>query len=471
MMSDKRGLAVGGVVLVLALAVIVYLVSRDSRTPEAVPATGEVVAASPAEPEKPAGFQEPVDKEAERLLPAGGDAHPTPVGDVGRLAADGAGEPPLVARGHVTWAGGALPEDIDVVLYDADGSDLDLTTADKDGAYELRWDEPLASGWSVGTDTVMLTVNKQLVSLAPDNVGDLPLHLPGEPPVLADLVLGLPPVIIGRVTDRATGAAIEGAEITAVSAQRAWALDECFELSEEDGSYLLELEDLPLRQLIVWCRVDEWQAQMVGPQDIAFAAAPGEGLRIDFALDRPVAWRGHITSALDGLPVADATITIGNDLEAFSDYFDFEISDEQGNFELELADVPVEGAWVHVSASNLAPVALRGVLPGQELQIVMGAPVTLVGSVVGSDAQPVDGAAVTIAFDGETYWGDNGLYDEDFTDAEGAFDVPLEYAPGDAARLKIEAEGYAPYEAKLSELLTNAGPGTQQVKVTLTPSP
>jgi len=470
-MSDKRGLMVGGVVLVLALVALVFLISHDARAPEAAPATGEVVAANPAEPVPPAVFQEPAGKEAEPLQPTEGDAAPPPVDGTGRAATDGGGDGSIVARGHVTFAGGALPEDIDVMLYDADGGDLDLTTAGKDGAFELRWDEPLAQGWSVGTDTVMLTVNNELVSLAPDNMGDLPLHMPGEPPVEVELLLGLPPVVTGRVTDRATGAAIGGAEITAVSTLRAWALDECFDISEEDGTYMLDLEDLPLRQLVIWCRVDEWQAQMVGPQDIAFVTKPGEGLRIDFALDRPVPWRGHIVSAIDGLPVSDATITVGNDLEAFSDYFDFEISDDQGDFELDLPDVPIEGAWLHAAAQDLAPVALRNVRPGEDLQVVLGAPVTLAGSVVGSDGQPVEGAAVTIAFDGETYWGDNGLYDEAFTDAKGAFDVLLESAPGDAARLKVEAEGYAPYEVRLADVATIAGPGRQDVKVTLTAAP
>lgn len=468
-MSEKRGLAVGGAVLVVLIGLLVIFMSRDGGAPAAP--QDDVVAADPAAPAgEPPGFQQPADGQAEELLPAPGDGRPAPI-DVGRAAADVRPEPPVVARGHVTWAGGPLPEDIDVMLYDADGTDLELTTAEADGSWELRWDEPLAQGWSVGTDSVLVTIKGTLYSLAPDNVDDLPLHLPGQPPVEVELALGLPPVLTGRVTDRATGAAIEAAEVMAVSAQRAWALDECFDFTEEDGSYLIELEDIPLRQLIVWCRADDWQAQMMGPMDVAFVATPGEGLRVDFALDRPVPWRGRITSALDGLPVADATITVGNDIEAFSDYFDFEISDEEGNFTLDLPDVPVPGAWLHAAAWDLAPVALRDVQPGQDLLIVLGAQITLSGLVTDREAQPVDSAAVQIFFDGETYWGDNGLYDEAFTEDAGTFEVALESAPGDAARLRIEAEGYAPFEVRLSDVAVAAGSGRMQVKLELTPLP
>jgi hypothetical protein len=467
-MSSRNSLVAGGVVVLLVLGAVFFVLNEPKKA-EAPDTHGDLVGSKPAEPgAQPPGFQAP-GTGAEPLVPAGGE--PKPVAPFTPKLPAGEGEPaPVVAVGKVTWAGGTLPDDVDVSLYDTEGTDLDVTTADKDGKFELRWGEVLGDGWSVGTDTVNVTLNGQVLALAPDTAGNLPLHVPGEPPVEVNLVLGFPPVISGRVFDRITGEPIEGAEITAVSTLPAWSMDECYALSEKDGSYSLPLEDVPLRQVVVWCRDDEWQAQMSGPQDLAPVKTAGENLHLDFALEKPLAWRGRITSAADGLPVPDATITVGNDVAAFSDFFDFEISDEDGQFELELPEVPVESAWVHVSATDFAPVALRGVKPGNDLTITLAPALTLSGtvSVRGSDT-PVEGADVQIFFDGETIWGDNALYDEDFSGKDGTFEITLESAPLDAARVKVDATGYAPFEVKLASLAKAAGPGKQTMKVELQP--
>jgi len=169
-------------------------------------------------------------------------------------------------------------------------------------------------------------------------------------------------------------------------------------------------------------------------------------------------------------PKRGGTITVGNDVAAFSDFFDFEISDEDGEFELELPEVPVESAWVHVSATDFAPVALRGVKPGNDLTITLSPALTLSGTVsVRGSNTPVEGADVQVFFDGETIWGDNGLYDEDFSGKDGTFEITLESAPLDAARVKVDAEGYAPFEVKLASLAKAAGPGQQTMKVELQP--
>ena len=468
-MSGRKSLVAGGVVVLLVLGAVFFVLSEPKKA-EAPDTHGDVVGSKPAEPGAQApGFQA-TGPGAQPLVPEGGEPKPVPP-VTPKHPTGGDGEPPpVVAVGKVTWAGGKLPDDVDVTLFDVEGSDLDVTTADADGKFELRWGEVLGDGWAVGTDTVNVTVNGQAVALAPDSVGNLPLHVPGEPPVEVNLVLGFAPVISGRVFDRITGEPIEGAEVTAVSTLPAFAMDECYALSEKDGSYSLPLEDVPLRQVVVWCRDDEWQAQMSGPQDLAPVKAAGENLHLDFALEKPQAWRGRVTSAADGLPVPDATITVGNDVSAFSDFFDFEISDEDGTFELELPEVPIESAWVHVSATDFAPVALRGVKPGTDLSITLAPALTLSGtvSVRGSD-QPVEGADVQIFFDGETIWGDNALYDEDFTGKDGAFEITLESAPLDAARVKVDAAGFAPFEVKLANLAKAAGPGKQTAKIELQP--
>jgi hypothetical protein len=467
-MNGRNSLVAGGLVVLLVLGVVFFVLGGEPKKPEAATG-GEVVGGAAPEGEQPAGF-EGDGTEARDLVPEGG-APPPMAADL--TPGSATGEAPtaaVVAFGKITWVGGTLPEEIDVSLYDSDGTELEFSSTNKEGAYEIRWDEPLGAGWSVGTDTVTVTIAGQPVDLAPDNIGNLPVHLPGEAPIEANLTIGYLPTIAGRVFDRTTGEPIEGAEISAVSTLQAWAMDECYALSEEDGSYTLELEDLPLRSLIVWCRNDEWQAQMSGPQDLAPAASPGDVLRLDFPMDRPVAWRGRITSAVDGLPVEGATITVGNDVGAFSDYFEFEISDEDGRFELDLPEVPVESAWVHVSQTDFAPVALRAVKPGTDIAIVMGPAVTLAGTVTarGTD-KPVEGADVQIFFDGETIWGDNALYDEDFSSVAGTFEMTLESAPLDAARVRVDADGFAPFETKLQGLAQSAGPGKQVVKIELVP--
>jgi hypothetical protein len=454
--------------VVLLVVGAVFFVLSEPKKPEVTDTP--VVGTKAAEPAaQPPEFQAP-GPEAKSLVPAGAEPKPVASDTRKRMAAGDGAAAPVVAVGKITWAGGTLPEDIDVTLFDVDGTDLDMATADKDGKFELRWAEVLGDGWAVGTDTVNVTVNGQVLALAPDGVGNLPLHVPGEPPVEVNLVLGFAPVISGRVFDKITGAPIEGAEITAVSTLPAFSMDESYTLSEKDGSYSLPLEDTPLRQVVVWCRDDEWQAQMSGPQDLAPVKTVGENLHLDFALEKPLAWSGRITSAADGLPVADATITVGNDVSAFSDFFDFEISDEEGHFELELPEVPIESAWVHVSATDFAPVALRGVKPGNDLAITLSPALTLSGvvSVRGSD-QPVEGADVQVYFDGETPDGDNALYDEDFSGKDGTFTITLESAPLDAGRVKVVAAGYVTFEGKLASLARAAGPGKQTAKIELQP--
>ncbi len=468
--TPRGGLVVGGLVIVVAVVLVAFLVNSEGDRGE--PAVAPLVGAGRPAGETLPSFTDGAPPPVESLLPAGGGARPladTGAGPAGRDA----GGPRVVARGKVTFKGGKLPEgtDVDVVLFDNDGTDLETVTAFADGSFEIPWDEPLSVGWSVGTDIVTLILGAEVVDLLPDNSGPLAAHLPREPPVEVPLTLGYAPLVSGRVYDRLTGEAIPGAEITAISSLPACAWDECFALSEDDGRYVLELEDLALRGLIVWARVDGWQAQAWGPQDVPPAAVAGEGLRVDFALDRMQAWRGRVLSASDGQPIDGATITIGHDQDGLNAWSDFEITDEDGTWELELGDVPVEGAWVHVQQFDYAPVAVRNARPGQDIEVRLPQPVGVTGSVVTrGSGEPVDSATVAFYFDGETLLGENGLYDEAYSDADGAFELLLEYAPADLALVRVDAHDHAPVELPFAAIAKPAGANRWQMVIELEPT-
>lgn len=468
--GPRRGALVGGLVAVLAIAIGVWLMTSERGGESGATPGGTAGSATPA-PAEPPGFKSTEASQPKSLQPQG-DTMATPPGTARKGSKPAPAEPPVVAQGHVIWTAGKLPDDVDVSLYDADGTALDSTTTETDGSYALRWDDPLPNGWSVGTDSITAAFNGESVDLAPDNTGALPAHLSTEPPIVADLLVGLPPTITGSVHDRATGAALGGAEVSAVSIFQAWSMDGIDVMTDDSGNFSIPLEDLPLRGLMVWARADGYLGQLNGPQDVAPAAKPGESMHVDFALEKAAAWHGKVISALSGAPVEGATVTVGSDYCALVGSADFEITDENGEFSLELPEMPAQGAWVHayVDDGTLSPVVDRDVAPGKDLILRMQPTVTLGGKVLIGD-KPVAAASVEVYFDGEAYYGDNGLYDEGRTDPSGVFSIPLEYAPPGNAKLKIEVMGCAPYEAKLSDVARPGKGGDLEVTVQLVTAP
>ncbi|MBK8180413.1 MAG: hypothetical protein IPK67_16270 [Planctomycetes bacterium] len=49
----------------------------------------------------------------------------------------------------MTCALGALPKEVEIGLYNADGGELEVVFADSEGRFELCCAEPLSTGWSV----------------------------------------------------------------------------------------------------------------------------------------------------------------------------------------------------------------------------------------------------------------------------------------------------------------------------------
>jgi hypothetical protein len=462
-----RGALIGGLVVVLAIAVGVWLMTSERTQPEAAH-DGKPTQAE-ATPDKPAFTASDGDKSAAPLTP---DTTPMKPGAV----TPGAVEPeemPLVAQGHVSWPAGKLPPGTDVSLYDSEGLELDSQSAADDGSYELRWDEPLLPGWSVGTESLSVKFNGKNVDLAPDNVGPLPLHLPGEPPVKADLVLGMPPTLVGTVHDRLTGTALAGATVSVGSISLPWAQGGDSAMTDEQGNYSLPIGELPLHGLLVWATADEHQAQLVGPQDVAPALQPDGTFRLDFALDAAAPWHGHVISAATGQPVDGATITIGSDYVSLADVTDFEVTDENGEFSLESPDMPATGAWLHVYVDDesYGPAVLRDIAPGQDIMVRLGGPLTLEGTVSFGKDKPVPLADITVYFDGEPVDGASGLSDTARTDSAGAFSVALQYSPLANAKVRVEAMGAATWEARLQDVAKPGPGGDLKLDVTLVGGP
>ena len=99
------------------------------------------------------------------------------------------------------------------------------------------------------------------------------------------------------------------------------------------------------------------------------------------------------------------------------------------------------------------------------------APVSVTGRVLsrGTD-QPVESATVAFYFDGETALGENGLYDEAYTDADGAFELLLEYAPADLAVVRVDASDHAPVELPFAAIAKPAGANRWQMVIELEPT-
>jgi len=468
-MTDKRGPGfMMGVVAVLAIAGgLAWFLGRAEKPAAAPQANVIEPAATPPEAKLPP----PVDLQSEAqpkpLVVNTPDtaAHPPILNGSGRPPPP---EDPVVAKGTVVWPGGALPEDVDVTLYDVDGTDLEYATTDAKGAFELRHKDPLLAGWSVGTDELMLMEGKdQHRTLAPALVADLPAHQPGDPPVVMELTIGFAPVLTGRVTDRVTGAPLAKAEVYVASSFAAHALDQTDTVTQQDGSYTLPLEGVPLQGLIVWARADGYQSALIGPQDFAPTANAGEVSRLDFQLDPSAVLKGRVVDAATGLPVEDATVTVGSRFAAFVDESDWEITEQDGSFAIELPEIPVDGAWLLVNAEGYAPAAMYANGPWPFVEIKLQQSITLGGSVADAAGKPVVGAEVRVAFDGDTRELDQGLYDETWTDDKGQFELKLETVPMDGGLLRVESGTHAPFEARLGEVAKVTAGNRYDVKVSL----
>ncbi len=465
----RRGVSMGVIVAVLVVGGLAWFVFRGPGAGETsgAPANRTAMTSPTPEQPQPPTISVPDAPPPQPLVP------PVQPGGEGVGVAAGAGRPavaedPVVAHGRVVWPGGGLPEEVDVTLYDKDGVDLEYTSTDAKGEFALRHGETLADGWSVGTDEVTLVEGAARQSLTPAVAGDLPEHRPGEPPVELELVIGFAPVLAGRVIDKVTGRPLPMADVGVSSLLPAHELDDIEAITGDDGRYELPVEGLPLQRVIAWCRCDGYQAVLVGPMDLVAAGHHGDVTEMNFELEAEASLRGRVVDAATGFPVVDATVNLGSRYPTFADASDWEITNEDGSFEISVPEIPADGAWLLVTdEGEYAPAAVFCDGTWNIPEIRLGRPVTLAGRVTNASGAAVPGAGVRVGFDGDTRELDQGLYDETFADDEGAFELALEVVPVGSGLLHVSSGSYLDFDAPLAGIAHALAGDRYEVSVVL----
>lgn len=464
--ASRRGAFIGVVLVLAIVGGLTWFLWQDESVPQDV----EVLAGShDGLGDAPVfGSSEPDVSEPEPVPP--GLIVSVPV-DMGRsidpeLALELA---PVVARGNVTWPAGFGVDSVEVLLFDDDGFMVDFAITGAGGAYELRCEDPLLAGWSIGTEEQLVHWSGEETFLLPAICAELPMHLPGQPPVQCDLRMGFAPTLAGRVDSSADGRPIEGAEVFAASMLRPWVTSEVSTLTEADGSYLLPLDDLPGQGVIVWFLADDHQALMVGPMNLIPTSVPGVMVRVDATLDVEKALRGRVLDAGSDEPLPGVMVTVGSSYSALTRAGDWDVTGDDGEFALDTTMLPADGSWLLAAADGYGPAVLFPDNPASTHVIRLGPIQTVYGIVLDSiSGQPIDEADVMIVFVGDTWELDHGLYDEEFSGADGRFEILLETVPVHAARVRVRCDGYVPLSAPLEQVATQASGGAWNAVLELT---
>lgn len=464
--ASRRGALLGVVGVMAVIAWAGWFVLQDEATTSDV----DVIASTGDEDGEPPVFKAPD--------PGGSDPEPVPVDiptvvivdarpSAGPETWPGAG--PVVARGNVSWPENFGVTSVEVILYDSDGFELDLVDTDAEGRYELRYDEPLIEGWGVGTEAQIVDFSNQVTYLLPAMCGELSVLVPGEPPVECDLLLGFAPTIAGRVTSRADGLPIEYAEVYAASTLRPWATDEIRTETAEDGTYLLSMEDLPTQDVILWFLADDHQAQLVGPMNLEPTSVPGELVHVNAALDAPSMIRGHVLDAASGLPVDNTMVTVGSTYSVFTHSGDWDVTGDEGEFSLDSSELPPSGSWVLAVSDDYGPAVVFPDIPAGSYEIFLGPIQTVSGLVLdAASSEPIPDADIMIAFVGDTWELDHGLYDEEYSGEDGRFTIELGSVPVSGARVHVESDTHAPLDVPFESVATRISSTTWEVVLRLT---
>ncbi len=446
-MNDSRRIAFVVVLLVLLAGVTLWLLADDDGP---VRGGGDAPVTAVGAVDDDSGREAPLDPQGRE----GAAARPLDVGtDVGTVAdeIDEWGAPPFV-RGHLTSNMNLDFSGMTVVLYDAEGGDVAWADARADGAFVIFHDAPLRGGWGVGTEAVDHDTGPALLSLLPAWSGDQADHSPDDPPVECELRVRTAPVVTGRVLDFVTGSPVEDAEISVGTNRTAFLLEDSFDETDLDGRYSVEVTGVPGDALYVSCRGWEYQAAVQGPFDIG----DEDALRVDFRLAPTHVVSGTVVEAGTGRPVSMASLTLGSPLVAFEDNHTWDFTDDEGAFELEAEDLPLQGAWLHVEGlDDLGPAVVT--MPAFDnagrsapLRVALGPLQTLHGHVTDDKGSPVADATLHLTFFQGWLGLDSGIYDQDFSDAGGAFSFALLNVPPEVGRLVVRADGYRPYSGPLT---------------------
>ena len=238
--------------------------------------------------------------------------------------------------------------------------------------------------------------------------------------------------------------------------------------TDADGRYEVEVGDIPPTGVLVWCRDWEHQATVVGPFDL-----PESGdVVLNFTLEKLRPLKGTVLDLLTGEPVKGASVTLGSTHLVFEDDEDWDFTDAKGRFSLDPEDMPLEGAFIHVSGPDgYGPAALQ--LQGfsdQRLEVLLPPLAVLEGVVRDTGGRPLDDADILVVFSASWYGVDAGIANDALADADGAFRIELDAALPEQSRLIVEAPDHLAFEAPLLDVAVwDATAGVWRVDVRLQP--
>lgn len=368
----------------------------------------------------------------------------------------------LKIRGRVTEMGTGEPiEDAEIEVLYPNGDDIAEGTSDANGQFEIMIEDgvpPVIAFrcWGDGY-TVLGTVPRRVTR--------------GQVEMTVDFELYGSYAIEGRVVSSRDGLPIEGADVEIRCAGALFQDDWDDAETDENGFFRIEdIEDLPREGIIVGV-VPMDHAPMV-KRDLSLK--PGERvLRVDFGLYETLTITGKVVSKVTGLPIEDAMISVSSRDEEYEDDGEDEITEADGTFEMETDTLPLEGLYVVISAEDHAAVRIDPI-PAPDAsgrinvgQVALGGSVSIQGFVRNArNGTPVGGGDV-YAYPVDAPGAEDSDYaDEEIIDAQGRFEIRLEYATPDGFDLFVESDGF---ESAVQRVKVPPGALIHQVQVALEP--
>ncbi len=275
-------------------------------------------------------------------------------------------------------------------MYEDEWDDADT---DENGFYRIEEIEDLPrEGFDVWADSAS-HVPMLKAGLSIDPSGDV-LRIDFE---LWDALLVRGVVISGK-----TGQPIEDAEISVTSRDPEFLDDGEEELSNEDGSFEMELDAIPFDGIFVLVSADEHSGTVI--VSVPRPTSRGEVNLGDIILPEQVVLSGVVVNKSTGQPIQNGDISIyargAPDLDE-GDYTDSEFVDELGRFEISLEYTPRGPSEVYIEADGYFPLRTSLTVPPNVLRHEVRfevEPVVILRGLVRrkADRSPVAGARVRL---------------------------------------------------------------------------
>ncbi|MFH0946951.1 MAG: carboxypeptidase-like regulatory domain-containing protein [Planctomycetota bacterium] len=202
-------------------------------------------------------------------------------------------------------------------------------------------------------------------------------------------------LISGVVVSAVDRRPLEDAEIAVTSRDPEFVDDGEEEITEEDGTFLLELDAVPYEGLFILISAEEHSAVEI--RNVPVPTAKGEIRLGEIMLPQMVQVTGVVVNRQDGRPVQGGDITIyargAPDLDE-GDYADCEFINDLGRFEIDLEATPPESAEVYVEADGCFPLRRRLDIPPGALQYEIRLEVDPMLKLRGVVRRKVDGTPV-----------------------------------------------------------------------------